>query len=203
MTVYEEWNRVMEGVQGIGKHSRNSDQGYHFRGIDAVMNAVGPQLREHGVAVVPVKVRSRWRDVLTSRDKRSRECTVKVIYRVYGPEGDHFDIASIGESMDFGDKGAAKAMSVAMRVALLQALCIPTDEPDPDEHTYERAASQTPPPPPDPLVEAKRHLATLAQSRLPEGAVLKVWIQGQFAERNLNPDSIEDVHTLTAEWSAS
>jgi hypothetical protein len=30
-------------------------------------------------------------------------------------------------------------MSVAFRTALLQALCLPTDEPDPDEHVYERA----------------------------------------------------------------
>ena len=43
-----------------------------------------------------------------------------------------------GESMDFGDKGAPKAMSVAYRIALLQTLCIPTDDPDPDSQSYER-----------------------------------------------------------------
>jgi hypothetical protein len=41
--------------------------------------------------------------------------------------------------MDSGDKATAKAMSVAMRTALLQALCLPTDEPDPDATSYERA----------------------------------------------------------------
>ena len=49
-----------------------------------------------------------------------------------------------GESMDAGDKGTPKAMSVALRIALLQALCIPTDEPDPDTHSYERAAAPQP-----------------------------------------------------------
>jgi hypothetical protein len=34
-------------------------------------------------------------------------------------------------------------MSVALRTALLQALSLPTDEKDPDEDTYERAAPQT------------------------------------------------------------
>ena len=50
--------------------------------------------------------------------------------------------------MDVGDKGTPKAMSVAYRIVLLQMLCIPTDEPDPDSQSYERAA-------PDPLIEAR------------------------------------------------
>jgi hypothetical protein len=43
--------------------------------------------------------------------------------------------------MDSGDKAVPKAMSVAFRTALLQALALPTDEPDPDASTYERAAA--------------------------------------------------------------
>jgi hypothetical protein len=38
---------------------------------------------------------------------------------------------------DSGDKSATKSQSVAERVALLQALCIPTDAPDPDETVVE------------------------------------------------------------------
>ena len=44
------------------------------------------------------------------------------------------------EAWDAGDKATPKAMSVAMRTALLQALALPTDEPDPDSHTHERAS---------------------------------------------------------------
>ena len=138
-TVFAAWASVMGDVQGIRKGQRNAQQGYTFRGIDAVMNAVGPVLREHHVAVVPVEVDATWRDTQTTQGKAARECTVRVTYRVYGPAGDHFDIASIGESMDAGDKGAPKAMSVALRTALLQALCVPTDDPDPDSQSYERA----------------------------------------------------------------
>lgn len=137
-TVYEALSRVMADVQAVGKGDRNREQGYDFRGIDAVVNAVGPRLREHGVLVVPELIESAWRDVRTSRDKPARECTVKVRFRFYGPAGDFIDAVTPGESMDFGDKGAAKAMSVAFRIALLQALCIPTHEPDPDGSSYER-----------------------------------------------------------------
>lgn len=137
-TVVEALSRVMADVQAVGKDSRNMEQNYSFRGIDAVVNAVGPALRAHGVLVLPEVLEIGYRDVQTSRGKPSRECTVKVRYRFHGPAGDHLDTIVPGESMDFGDKGAAKAMSVAYRIALLQALCIPTDEPDADSQSYER-----------------------------------------------------------------
>ena len=139
-TIYTALSQVMAAVQSVRKADRNTEQNYVFRGIDAVVNAVGPELRNHGVLVIPELLDVGYRDVLTSRGKPSRECTVRVRYRFYGPAGDHLDCVVPGESMDFGDKGAAKAMSVAFRIALLQALAIPTDEPDADSHTYERAS---------------------------------------------------------------
>ncbi len=47
--------------------------------------------------------------------------------------------------MDGGDKATAKAMSVAFRIALLQALALPTSEPDPDSSSYERSPRMTAP----------------------------------------------------------
>jgi hypothetical protein len=138
-TIFQALGRVMSAVRSVGKTGHNADQNYNFRGIDAVVNAVGPQLREHGVIVVPEVQDASYRDVTTSRGKPSREVTVKVRYRFYGPAGDYIDAVTVGESMDFGDKGTPKAMSVAFRVALLQALCLPTDEQDPDAQSYERA----------------------------------------------------------------
>ena len=142
-SVVEALSKVMAAVQSVGKKDRNSQQGYDFRGIDAVVNAVGPQFREHGVVAVPHKSEARYRDVQTSTGKPSRECTVTVTYRFYGPKGDFIECEVPGESMDFGDKGAPKAMSVAYRIALLQALCIPTHDPEPDAQSYERAAGPT------------------------------------------------------------
>jgi hypothetical protein len=141
-TVVQALTAVMAEVQAVGKGQRNTEQGYNFRGVDAVVNAVGPVLRKHGVVVLPMLEEANHRDVLTSRDKKSRESTVKVRYRFYGPAGDSIDAVVPGEAMDFGDKGVAKAMSVAYRIVLLQALCIPTDEPDPDAQVYERAGSE-------------------------------------------------------------
>ncbi|HEX6970247.1 MAG TPA: ERF family protein [Micromonosporaceae bacterium] len=139
-TIVEALSAVMEDVQSVRKADRNTQQGYVFRGIDAVVNAVGPALRKHRVIALPYASTAQYRDVQTSTGKPSRECTVSVTYRFYGPAGDFLECTVPGESMDFGDKGAPKAMSVAYRIALLQALCIPTDDPEPDSMSYERAA---------------------------------------------------------------
>lgn len=142
-TVVEVLSRVMEDVRAVRKGDRNQQQNYQFRGVDAVVNAVGPALRRHGVVVVPILQKVAYRDVQTSTGKPSRECTVEVAYRFYGPAGDHIECVTPGESMDFGDKGAPKAMSVAYRIALLQALCLPTDDTDPDAASYERGTGRT------------------------------------------------------------
>lgn len=151
-TVVEAWLAVMADVQAVGKTGRNTQQNYSFRGIDAVVNAAGPATREHGVIVMPTVQEANYRDVEVGKNRTlMREVTVKVRYTIFGPRGDVLTIPNdpnfgtvYGESMDSGDKGTAKAMSVAYRIFLLQALMIPTDEPDPDTTSVERSARQAP-----------------------------------------------------------
>lgn len=141
-TVVQALAAVMAEVQAVGKDGTNTQQGYSFRGIDGVMNAVGPALRKHGVVIVPTLEDATYRDVEVGRNRTlMREVTVRVRYTVHGPAGDTLEGVVIGESMDSGDKGTAKAFSVAYRTFLLQALTIPTHQPDPDEQTYERATA--------------------------------------------------------------
>ena len=140
-TVVQALAKVMAAVQSVGKGSMNTQQGYRFRGIDAVVNAVGPAFREHGVICLPTVEDVSYATVeVGTKRTQMRECTVRVRYVFHGPAGDSIECVTVGEAMDSGDKSTPKAMSVAYRVALLQALCIPTDEPDTDSQTYERAA---------------------------------------------------------------
>ena len=138
LTVHQALNKVMGEVQAIKKDSKNQAQRFNFRGIDAVMNAVGPALRKHGVTILPEDVEVHRSNGTTASGKQTAEAVIKVTYRVYGPAGDSIHGKVAAEAMDFGDKAIAKAMSVAYRTFLLQALTIPTDEPDPDSESYER-----------------------------------------------------------------
>lgn len=150
--------RVMRDVRAVSKDEVHNAPGarFNFRGIDAVVNKVGPALRRHGVLVLPEVLTLERRDVRTSGDKPAREVTVTVRYTFVGPDGTTLSAIAPGEAMDNGDKAVAKAMSVAFRVALLQSLALPTDEPDPDSFAYERAYE--PPAPVDPADTARVEL---------------------------------------------
>lgn len=136
--------RVMADVRALAKADKNTHFNFFFRGIDAVLNAIGPALRTHGVVVLPEVLSTQYRDVRTSKDKPAREVTVTVKYTFVGPAGDTLSVTVPGESMDEADKGTAKAMSVAMRIALLQTFALPTDEPDPDASDVSRGTEYQP-----------------------------------------------------------
>ena len=133
---------VMGLVQGLGKHERNNSPsgGFNFRGVDAVMNAVGPALREVGLVILPDVRSYDYGEIEVGKDrKKMGHARVVVAYSVHAPDGSSLTCSAAGEAFDMGDKATAKAMSVAFRTALLQALCLPTNEPDPDVTSYERA----------------------------------------------------------------
>lgn len=144
LNIYQALAQVMKKVRSVAKRDQNNHGGYTFRGVDAVINAVGPKLRDVGVIVVPVVEDSAYETVEVGRNRTQMgHATVTVTYRFFAPDGSSIDARVPGEAMDSGDKAMAKAMSVAFRTALIQALCLPTDEPDPDGSTYERSAAKT------------------------------------------------------------
>jgi hypothetical protein len=146
MNVVQAITEVMRDVGHVAKSDRNENQRFMFRGIDSVMNAVGPALREHGVVVVPHVETVSYEVVQTTTGKPSTRCAVVVSYIFHGPDGDHITTKVAGEAWDSGDKSTPKAMSVAYRTALLQALTLPTDEKEPDAVVYERDHYVAPPP---------------------------------------------------------
>jgi len=137
-------NEVMKEVGAVKKSDRNSAQGFNFRGIDAVVNAVSPALQKHGVIVVPSVEDYEYASVEIGKNRTVMgHVKVKVTYTFIGAGGDAIKATVVGEAMDSGDKATAKAMSVAFRTALLQTLSLPTDEPDPDSQSYERSERVT------------------------------------------------------------
>lgn len=138
--VIQALSAAAEEIGAVKKDGRNSAQGFSFRGIDAVVNASAPAFRKHGIVVVPEVKDYRYEQVEVGKARTLQgHVMLTVSYHFYGPEGDSVQATVLAESMDSGDKAAAKAMSVAFRIALLQTLALPTDEADPDMDTYERS----------------------------------------------------------------
>jgi hypothetical protein len=141
--VHEALAAVMDEVRAVHKGEKHG-QGWSFRGVDAVVNAVAPALRRHGVVVTPRVLSHEVTTVPAPSGKAQRSVALTVRYTFTGPEGDHMESVVFAEQMDGGDKAAAKAMSVALRTCLLQTLMLPTDDVDPDHDVHEVALPAAP-----------------------------------------------------------
>ena len=132
----------MSAVRSVAKTEVNEAQGFRYRGIDGVLSAVGPALREHGVVVLPSKIREHSATEYTTGKYNTRMVNrvVHVEWEIRGPQGDTMYGQSFGESADSGDKSMSKAQSVALRQFLIAALAIPTGERDSDADSHERTS---------------------------------------------------------------
>lgn len=125
--------------EGIAKTKKNTQQGFMFRGIDDVYNALAPILSEFGLVVLP-RVLNR---VETERETKSGGALFNVVVEVEfdfiaAEDGSRHVVKIFGEAMDSADKATNKAMSAAYKYAAIQAFCIPTSgDNDADATTYE------------------------------------------------------------------
>jgi hypothetical protein len=128
---------AMEDIGVVQKNETNDEQRFSFRGIDAVINAVSPAFRKHRILITQDLANVDYVVVETVAGSFQNATRVVVRYTFTGPDGDSVTACVPGEAYDSGDKATSKAMSVALRTALLQTLMLPTDERDPDASTYE------------------------------------------------------------------
>lgn len=133
--IYKAISAVMEDVGAVGKDSVNKQQGFKFRGIDAVMNALNPALVKNKVFVIPEVLEQHREERTTSKSALLIYSICKVKYTFFTTDGSSVCATVIGEGMDSGDKATNKAMSIAFKYACFQVFCIPTEEllEDPDK----------------------------------------------------------------------
>lgn len=139
--VYAKIAAVMAEIakEGIGKDRKNEQQGYKFRGIDDVYNALAGPLSRNGLVILP---RMKEREVVertTAKGNALFYVTVKAEFDfVAAEDGSLHTIEMYGEAMDSADKATNKAMSAAYKYACVEAFCIPTEgDNDADAQTHE------------------------------------------------------------------
>lgn len=123
----------------VGKTGQNREQGYNFRGIDAILKHVAPAFRKHGIVVTPTVLSAEDEEIVSGRGTRGHRVTMLVRFDFMISGGETVSAVTRGEGMDYADKASNKAMSQAFKYALVQTLALPTDEPDADEVTPEPA----------------------------------------------------------------
>lgn len=162
MKVYQAINAVQAELaqNGITKDRKNQQQGYTFRGIDDVYNALSPLLAKHGLCILPRFLSRDCIDRQTAKGGTLFYVTVEAEFDlVCAEDGSKHTVKTFGEAMDSGDKATNKAMSAAYKYAAFQAFAIPTEgDNDADAHDPDEDAAYA-------AFEAQ-HLPTLREAAL-------------------------------------
>ena len=129
--IFKKMSDVMKDIGFIGKNQKNQAQGFKFRGIDDFVNALYPALTKHGVFMTP-RVSSytqEIKEVERSSGKKGvdKHVALMVEYDFFAEDGSKVTVGPIAaEGLDSGDKATNKALSAALKYALIQTFSIPT-----------------------------------------------------------------------------
>ena len=147
--IFSTINSVMSELGAITKNKRNQQQGFSYRGVDDVMNALNPLMDKNKLFCVPKVLKNEREERQTSRGSNLLYSIVTMEYTLYAEDGSSVSAVVIGEGMDSGDKATNKAMAIAYKYAMFQIFSIPTEEtaPDADKDTPEETAPKQKQPP--------------------------------------------------------
>lgn len=129
--------------EGISKDRRNDQQGYRFRGIDDVYNALSSVLAANKLMMLPYVQDMQREERQTQRGGVLNYTILTVDFNIVSAEdGSNHTIRTIGEAMDSADKSSNKAMSAALKYAAMQVFMIPTEgDNDADSTTHEMVST--------------------------------------------------------------
>lgn len=194
--VYVAISAVMSDLStvGISKDRKNTQQGFAFRGIDDVYNALSSVMSKHGLVMLPRVIS---RDVVERTTKNGgalNYVTVDMEFvLVSAVDGSRHTIRTFGEAMDSADKGTNKAMSAAFKYAAMQAFCIPTvGDNDADATTQDEIE---PTPPAGPARDPERVAAYITDiSSLNDEPTHRAWIvTNRDGIAAMHPDDHDDI----------
>lgn len=131
--IYKKMSDVMKDVGPITKDQKNTAQGFKFRGVDQFVNALYPALTKHGVFMTPRVTQSSQeiREVERSNGRKGvdKHVSLLVEYDFYAEDGSKVTVGPIAsEGVDSGDKATNKALSAALKYALIQTFSVPTED---------------------------------------------------------------------------
>lgn len=131
--IYKKMSEVMRDVKAVTKDQKNTAQGFKFRGIDQFVNALYPALTKHGVFMTPFCTHEahELKEVVRSSGKTGvdKHVTLYMCYNFFAEDGSSVTVGPIpAEGLDSGDKATNKALSAALKYALIQTFSIPTED---------------------------------------------------------------------------
>ena len=138
-SIHKKINLVMSEVEAIGKDRSNKEQGFKYRGIDDMYNALHRLFVKHGMYVTSEIISAHREQRVTQRGGTMMYSIIDFRFHFTSTDdGSSTAMEVRGEGMDSGDKASNKAFSIALKYALMALFLIPTeDQEDPDASTPE------------------------------------------------------------------
>lgn len=137
--IYTKMNEVMKEIGHISKDKKNEQQGFKFRGIDQFVNALYPALTKHGVFMTTevISASHELKEVVRSSGKTGTDKHVSITmkYNFHAEDGSMVSSSVPAEGLDSGDKATNKALSAALKYALIQTFSIPTEDMEEGDRT--------------------------------------------------------------------
>lgn len=132
-------------VTGLAKTlaalDKDGNELYKTRSIDDVYNLLSPLLCKHKIVVAP-NVLSLQREAVKTRYSIQYQTLVTVEYTFTSAvDGSVHKATVYGEAFDFGDKGIAKATSMAYKTVCFQVFNIPVSQ-DPDSIVHDKISNE-------------------------------------------------------------
>lgn len=131
--IYQRLHAAMLAVSYVQKEDKKVNNQYTFVSHDAVTAAVRGPLMEQGVIYFP-------QNLQYTQDGNRTEVTLEIHFVNIEAPDDRIIVPSFGFGIDQGDKGPGKAVSYAVKYALLKALGLETGD-DPEQNA---SATHTP-----------------------------------------------------------
>jgi hypothetical protein len=128
LNIHQRLALAMKHVTYIQKEKKQGMR-YSIVSHDSVTSKVRPALLEAGIVYYPIEVQHQ-------QSGNRTECAMTVRFVNVDDPQDFFDVETFGYGLDDQDKGPGKAMSYAVKYALLKTLGLETgDDPDEDQVT--------------------------------------------------------------------
>jgi len=140
MTVSNIHQRLASAMQKVTYIQKEKKQGMRYSIVshDSVTSKVRPALLEAGVIYYPVSV-------TYAQQANRTECKMRVRFVNIDDQSDFIEVESFGYGLDDQDKGPGKAMSYAVKYALLKTLGLETgDDPDLDQSVEFKTGDEKP-----------------------------------------------------------
>lgn len=124
--IYQRLHAVMGDVGYVQKEEKMVNNQYRFVSHDGVTAAVRPSLLTHGIVALP-------QNLVFKQDGNRTEVSLDIDFVNIDDPKDRVSVPSFGYGIDTQDKGPGKAISYAVKYALLKALGLETgDDPERD-----------------------------------------------------------------------